>query len=148
MKVLVVVALFSWTATAQSLPEGPGKDVVETICGLCHEAASAVIGKQWTRAEWDLKVVEMLQEEPDVTKEERATIIEYLSTHFRPGGKIYVNKAPASVLERAFQIPSQAAEAIVRYRDRNGNFKTLDDLKKVSGLDMTKVESKKELLVF
>jgi competence protein ComEA len=148
MKVLVVVVLFSWTAAAQSLPEGSGKSVFESVCSLCHDAASAVLGRQWNKTQWELKITEMLQEEPDVTAAERAAILEYLSTFFKPGGKIYINKAPADVLQNALEISSQTAEAIVRLRDRSGAFKTLDDLKKVPGVDAAKVESKKDLLVF
>ena len=48
------------------------------------------MGRQWTRQQWELKVIEMLQEEPDVTREERAAIVEYLAANFRPGGKIYM----------------------------------------------------------
>jgi len=145
---VVVVVLFSFTAAAQSLPDGPGKNVVESVCSLCHDAATAIIGKQWNKTQWELKVTEMLQEEPDVTPEERAAILEYLSTHFKPGGKIYVNKATADVLQTALDVSSQTAAAIVRHRDRNGVFKTLEDLKKVPGLDAAKVDSRKELLVF
>jgi competence protein ComEA len=148
MKILIVILLLSGSAAAQALPEAPGKQVVESVCSLCHDAATAVIGKQWTRPEWELKVTEMLQEEPDVTREEREAIVEYLSTQFRPGGRIYINKAPSKVLETAFEIPAAAAEAIVRHRDRNGNFKTIEDVKKVPGLPAAKIDSKKDLLVF
>jgi len=148
MKILVVIALFSWTAAAQSLPEAAGKSTVESVCSLCHDAATAVIGKQWNKSQWELKITEMLQEEPDVTREERAAILEYLSTYFRPGGKIYINKAAADVLQTALEISSQSAEAIIRHRDKNGAFKNLEDLKKVAGLDISKVEGKKDLLVF
>jgi competence protein ComEA len=144
----IVLVLFSWTAAAQTLPDGPGKDVVQSVCSLCHDAATAVIGKQWTKAQWELKISEMLQEEPDVTADERAAILQYLSTNFRPGGKIYINQSAAKVLETALDISSKAAEAIVRHRDKNGHFKTLEDLKKVPDLDAVKVEGKKDLIVF
>jgi competence protein ComEA len=148
VRLLIAVAVFSATAAAQSLPDGQGKQVVESVCSLCHEPAPAVLGKQWTKAQWELKVTEMLQEEPDVTREERAAIVEYLSTFFKPGGKIYINKANAKVLESALEISPQAAEAIVRYRDKNGDLKSIDELKKVPSIDAAKVESKKDLLVF
>jgi competence protein ComEA len=148
MRVLLLIILFFWTAAAQSLPAGPGRDVVDSVCSLCHDAASAILGKQWNRTQWELKITEMLQEEPDVTKEERAVILEYLVTHFQPGGKIYVNKALSDVLQTALDIPAQAAAAIVRHRERNGDFKTLEDLRKVQGLDASKIEAKKDLLVF
>jgi competence protein ComEA len=106
------------------------------------------MGKQWTKAQWDAKVTEMLQEEPDVTPQERATIIEYLSANFRPGGKIYINKARAKDLEAALEISTSEAEAMFRYREEKGNFKSLDDLKKVPGLNAAKIETKKDRLEF
>jgi len=39
-------------------------------------------------------------------------------------------------------------EAIVRYRDRNGDIKSIEELKKVSSVEATKIEGKKDLLVF
>ena len=106
------------------------------------------MGKQWTRQQWELKVIEMLQEEPDVTREERAAIVEYLVANFRPGGRIYVNKAGVKDLEEALEISSAEAEALVRYRRAQGDFKSFEDLKKVPSFDAAKVEKKKDRLVF
>ena len=49
-------------------------------------------------------------------------------------------------LEAALEISSSEAEAIVRYRRERGDFKNLEDLKKVSSLDSAKIESKKDRL--
>ena len=43
---------------------------------------------------------------------------------------------------------AKESEAIVQYREAKGNFKTIDDLKKVPGLDAVKIESKKDRLDF
>jgi competence protein ComEA len=139
-------------ATAQSqkapaLPEGPGKETFVSVCSLCHEPTTP-FGKQWTRKEWELKVTEMLQEEPDVTRDERTAIVEYLSANFKPGGKIYINWASAKDLESALEISAVEAEAIVKYRKAQGDFKAFEDLSKVSPLDRSKIEAKKERLVF
>jgi competence protein ComEA len=138
-------ALLASIAAAQSLPDGPGKELVETICSECHQPAR-VIGQQRTKAEWQLKVTEMLQEDPDVTQIERDTIIDYLAAHFPR--KVNVNKAPAKELEATLELSSRESEAIVRYREEKGGFKTVDDLKKVPGLDSAKVEARKERLEF
>ena len=138
---------FVFSTFAQSLPDGPGKDVFESVCSLCH-SPTAPMGKQWTKPQWEAKVIEMLQEEPDVTAQERAAIVEYLSSNFKPGGKIYINKAAAKDLETALELSSKDAQAIVRYRDEKGSFKTLDDLKRVLGLDVAKVDAKKDRLEF
>jgi len=107
----LLLAVLSWSATAQSLPAGPGKEVFESVCSLCH-TPTAVFGKQWTRSQWEAKVIEMLQEETDVTAAERTAIVEYLSSNFVPGGKIYVNKAKAKDLETAGGVPNCTGSAL------------------------------------
>src|SRR4051812_12694969 len=97
--VALLVAAFTWTATAQSPPDGPGKAEFDSVCSLCHDGPTAVMGKHWTRKQWEAKVGEMLQEEPDVTPAEAAAIVEYLSANFKPGGKIYVNRSSVKDLE-------------------------------------------------
>ena len=151
----VVLAGFSSFGAAQSpprsasrvLPESPGKDVFESVCSLCH-SPTAVLGKQWTRTLWEEKVREMLQEETGVTAQERAAIVEYLSANFKPGGRIYVNKGKARDLEAALDLSAAAAAALVRYREENGSFKTLDDLKKVPGLDAATIDARKDRFDF
>jgi competence ComEA-like helix-hairpin-helix protein len=133
--------------TSPPLPDGPGKDTFESVCSLCH-APTTPFGKQWTRKEWELKVTEMLQEEPDVTREERVVIVEYLAANFKPGGKIYINKAAAKDLEAALEISATEAEALVAFRRAEGDFKAFDDLKKVRGFNSSKIENKKDRLVF
>jgi len=68
---------------APALPEGPGKDLVEVVCTECH-TLERVVAKRATRAEWQDKVLEMLQEDPDVTQQERDKIVEYLAKNFPP----------------------------------------------------------------
>ncbi len=152
------LGVYSWRAAAQSLPNSPGKDVFESVCSLCHDAPAAVMGKQWTNVQWEAKVAEMLQEETDVTTQERAAIVEYLAANFKPGGTIYVNKAAAKDLEAALELSAMDAEAIARYREEHGSFKTLADLenvlKNVAGDgadradDLAKIEARKDRLAF
>jgi competence protein ComEA len=113
---------------------------------MCH-APTAVIGKQGSKQWWQSKVTEMLQESTDVPESDVDTIVAYLAKNF-PVLKINVNKAAAKDLETGLELTSQESEAIVHYREAKGNFKTLDDLKKVPGLDAVKIESKKDRLEF
>jgi hypothetical protein len=131
VKLLAAVAaasLFSSFAIGQSLPDGPGKDVVQTVCSLCHDAGAAVIGKQWTRTQWELKETEMLQEEQQGECKSTGDGIRNLRTSRRS--------------PRLFDL------IVGRYRDKNGEFKTLDDVKKFPGLDAAKVDARKDLIVF
>jgi virginiamycin B lyase len=78
--------LFSVAAAGQSpaaLPEGPGKELVEAVCTACH-TLERVVAKRATKAEWQDKVLEMLQEDPDITQQERDQIVEYLAKAFPP----------------------------------------------------------------
>jgi competence protein ComEA len=143
---LFAVALAASGAFAQTLPDGPGKDVVEAVCSVCHAPTRAAT-QHLTKAQWQAKVTEMLQEETDVTDSDQQTIVNYLTRNFPPV-KVNVNKAAAKDLEAGLELTAKESEAIVQYRAANGSFKTLDDLKKVPGLDAVKIESKKDRLEF
>jgi competence protein ComEA len=134
-------------ANAQTLPDGPGRELFQTICSECHEPTK-VIGQHKTKAEWQAKVTEMLQEDQDVTSQEREIIVNYLAASFPSLAKVNVNKATAADLEAALEIPGKDAQAIVRYREENGAFKSLEDLKKVVGLDAAKVDGWKDRVEF
>jgi competence protein ComEA len=134
------------TAVGQTLPDGPGKETFQTVCSTCH-SPDAVIGKHGTRQWWQSKVSEMLQEVTDVPESDIDTIVAYLSKNF-PVVKINVNRARALDLETGLELTAKESETIVQYREAKGDFKTLDDLKRVPGLDAVKIESKKDLLEF
>ena len=40
------------------------------------------------------------------------------------------------------------AAAVIQYREKNGPFKSLADLKKVPGIDSAKIEAKKDSITF
>jgi competence protein ComEA len=133
------------TALGQGLPDGPGKDLVDVVCTACHDTAR-IVAKQATKAEWQAKILEMLQECPDVTQDERNQIAVYLAKNFPK--HVNVNTAPPKELESVLEISSSDAEAVVRYRDEKGVFHSAEDLKKVPGLDSAKVEAIKNRLEF
>ena len=134
--------LFCSIALAQTLPDGPGKQTFEDTCSLCH-SPTAVIGMHKTKAEWKSKVTEMLQEQ-DVSESDRTAIIDYLARSFP--ATVNVNKASAKDLEAV--LSAKDAAVIVQYRESKGNLKTLDDLKKVPGIDTAKVDANKQQLEF
>lgn len=141
---LLGLTLLGAVATAQSLPEGPGKELVEVICSSCHDTVR-ITTKHWSKKEWAGKVLEMLQEEPDVTQAERDRIVDYLAKSFP---KLNVNQASAKDLETALSLAAKDAQAIVSYRKENGDFKSTADLKKVPGIDPAKIEAMKDRLEF
>ena len=64
-------------------------------------------------------------------------------------GPVDVNSADAKTLARELQGVGMAkAEAIVSYREKNGPFKTADDLAKVKGLGKKLIDQNKANLKF
>ncbi len=85
----------------------------------------------------------------DATDDEFTAILDYLVKNFPPpANKVNVNKATAAQLESGLALAAKDADAIVQYREKNGDFKSIDDLKKVPGLDTAKLEAKKNQLAF
>jgi competence protein ComEA len=72
-------------------------------------------------------------------------IIDYLAKYF---GVVNVNKAGAKEIEDALGISTEQSAAIIRYRASNGEFKDLEGLKKVPGLDAKVLEDRKDRIVF
>ena len=153
MLVLILAASFSVAAQSTpprppgQLPDGPGKATFESVCSLCH-TSGAPAGKQWTREQWELKVIEMLQEEPDVTSDERKQIVDYLSATFKPGGRIYINLANAKDLAKLLDMPLAEAERLVEFRKDKGPFAGVDAVKGVSGVTVAKIDAKSADLEF
>lgn len=65
----------------------------------------------------------------------------------RSSDKININTASAKELEELPGIGNVLAERIVSFRETNGPFKSIEDIKKVSGIGEKKFESIKDLIV-
>ena len=61
---------------------------------------------------------------------------------------VNVNKARAIQLESRLSLKRSEAAKILRYRKEHGDFKSIEDLIKVPGIDTAKIEAKKDRLVF
>ena len=127
------------------LPDSEGKDVLLRVCSKCH-GPEVVMGRGHSRDEWEQVVVEMVNAGAEGTDAEFITVVDYLTKNFPK--KVQVNKASATELGNTLELSAKEAEAIVKFRDENGKFKEVDDLKKVPGLDFKKIEAKKEKLAF
>jgi competence protein ComEA len=131
-------------AQAQDLPEGKGKDVVEEVCGACH-GADLVASRRATKQGWSYIVDDMVSRGATATNDQIAAINDYLSKNF---GQVNVNKAPSAEIASVLEITPDQADAIVKYRTANGDFKTIDDLKKAPGLETAKLDTKKDRVVY
>jgi comEA protein len=61
-------------------------------------------------------------------------------------GMVNINKAGAEELRLLPGVNKKTAEAIVSYRAKNGNFKTVDDLGQVSGIGPKRLEKIRQYL--
>ena len=62
--------------------------------------------------------------------------------------KINVNHASAKELEQGLDLTAKEAEAIVRYRERHGDFRAIGDLFVIYGVDGRKIEAAKHKISF
>ena len=150
------LALFTgaaWTGIsarqARNLPDGPGKAETQKICSQCHELDKAFSLSQ-DRPGWQRTIEKMTAFGMKSTEQERGSVLEYLVKNFPADDlpKINVNKAEAIELESGLSLKRSQASAIIQYRDKNGPFKSISDLLKVPGVDVNKIEAKKDRLIF
>jgi competence protein ComEA len=132
------------TAAQDPFPEATGKAPLLKVCGNCH-TADTVIQTLRTRQEWSEVIDQMSRFGAEASDQEFDQILAYLARLFSP---IKVNKATAKELETVLDVPAGVAEAIVAYRAEHGEFKTVDDVKKVPGLDGGKLDALKSRIVF
>jgi alcohol dehydrogenase (cytochrome c) len=131
-----------------ALPDAPGKDTFLQVCSGCHSPQN-VVGKGFNEDGWTEVVGSMVDRGAQISDAQFATIVKYLVTAFPPIPiKINVNQAPADELENRLGVTAKEAQSIVTYRQQNGNFKSVDDLKQVPDLDFSKIEVKRNLLTF
>ncbi len=136
------------THAYSELPDGAGKDSLIKVCAQCHSPDN-VIANGRDRAGWEEEITKMAGFGAQGTDEEFTAILDYLVKNF-PGtvATIHVNKATAAEMVSGLGLTSAEAEAVVDYRKKNGDFKSIDDLKKVPDVDVKKIDAKKDKLAF
>ena len=127
-----------------TFPPGRGRDSVLRICSQCHTPESAVARFQ-THDDWKKTLDQMADNGAQATEEEWADIVAYLDRNF---SRIFVNTAAAKELEATLDVSADLAEAIVRWREQKGEFKSIEDLKAVPGLPAEAVDARKERFIF
>jgi competence protein ComEA len=150
--VLFALPLFRTTqaqdANQDPLPDGPGKQLVLTKCTQCHDefrfATQRMSSDQWADV-----VNQMGQNGLELTDDEYASVMKYLSTYLGTAPPpVNVNKATADDLKTALGLTDAEAAAIVKYRTDHGDFKTWQEVAGVDGVDSKKIEAKKDSIAF
>jgi competence ComEA-like helix-hairpin-helix protein len=143
---LLLYVICDGPVLSSQLPNGKGKDVVESTCTECH-TLERVKAQRRDEEGWNAIIREMIETGAQIDSNDISTIVAYLAKNFGPDKKVNVNTAPASEIAGVLGIEPEAAKAIVTYRKRHGKLKELTDVKKVSGV-AEKIEAKKALIEF
>ena len=144
MKFVVCALGFAAIASAQS-----SRAEMEKMCKGCHEIARATSLRQ-DRAAWNQTMTKMTAYGMKSAEKEYALVLDYLTSAFPPEDvpRINVNTAKAIELESGLSVRRSQARAIIEWREKNGEFKSLDDLKNVPGIEAEKLEAKKYRITF
>jgi len=129
--------------------QGPGREEMQKICSGCHELERSVSLRQ-DRDGWKTTINKMISLGAQGSEEEFAATLDYLAENYPATGlpRLNVNTARAIDFEARLSLRRSQSALIIRYRDEHGNFRSLEDLKKVAGVDMAKIEAKKDILTF
>jgi len=141
----VVFMVTAVTAALQDkFPDGAGKAEVVKVCSGCHDA-EIVLANLKTPGEWAETLQNMAQQGAEAMPAEWALIEKYLDVNF---ALIMINKAAAEELQLTMDVTREVADGIVKHRRDNGPFKSVDDVKKVAGVDAARVDARKSRFVF
>ena len=161
------------SAQERKLPEGHGREILTSVCQQCH-GIEGVLSQRHPQEDWKDLVNSMVSNGAPLTDEEVDTLSEYLGKNFGPANaageskpseakesketkdtkdeparaKVNVNQSTAKELESNLNLSEKEAGAIVSYREKNGKFSGITDLKKVGGLDGEKIDAAKDQLEF
>jgi competence ComEA-like helix-hairpin-helix protein len=116
--------------------------LLQKVCGTCH-ALERVTSTRRSRAQWGETMEKMISMGAKGTDAEFAAILSYLIQQY---GRVNVNTAPADEIAEVVALPAKDAEAIVKYRREKGNFDNFEAFAKVPGLDLVKLEKKRDAI--
>ncbi len=84
------------------------------------------------------------------TPKDFTLVLDYLAKNFPAEDvpRINVNTASAIELEAGLSLKRSQAAALIEYREKNGKFNNLEDLKKVPVLNPETIDAKKDRITF
>ena len=134
-------------------PVAPGRDTTLRLCSKCH-SPNNILATGRTRQGWTDIITKMVDFGAQGSDEEFTQVLDYLTASFPPASTtadaphINVNKASATELATTLTLTTAEVKALIDYREKNGDFKSLDDLKKVPHIDAKKLDDKKDAITF
>jgi competence ComEA-like helix-hairpin-helix protein len=147
MRRIILLLILPVLASAHSeLPDGKGKDLVQSSCTDCH-SVDRIMAQRLDEDGWNAIVREMIESGAAINPNDMKAIVSYLAKNFGPGKKVNINKAGGEEIGGVLKLTTTEATAIVQYRTQYGSFKDLTELEKVNGL-AAKIEAQKALIEF
>ena len=147
--VFPLAAILLVAGARAELPEGPGLAETRKLCVGCHELDKSISPRQDKDA-WSGTLAKMVGFGMKASDGEFRTVLAYLAEHFPADAipPLNVNKARAIQFESRLSLKRSEVSKIIRYRKKNGDFESIEDLKRVPGVDVAKIEAKQNILVF
>ena len=131
------------SGASASREEAADKAAFQAVCGSCHPLT--MVDGLRTESEWLQEIEQMVKIGAKGTDEQFERVVRVL---LRTLTKVNINSATAPEIAPVLDITDVTAEALVKYRTEHGSFRTLEDLKKVPGVDAAKLNARKERIVF
>ncbi len=119
------------------------KAAFEGVCGACHPAG--MVDDLRSESEWRETVEVMVKAGAKGTDDQFDRLTRFL---LRNWTKVNVNTATASEIAPVLDVNEATARAIVKRRTESGSFQTIEELKKVPGVNAAKLEARKDRVVF
>ena len=116
------------------------KDVIDLAGGLTENADTSNINLSSKVHDEMVIIIDKKEDVKEVINNEESVKVETktnntkTTTTTKTTGKISINKASVKELTTLSGIGEAKAKKIVDYREKNGPFKSIDDIKKVSGI--------------
>ena len=131
------------------LPPGPGREEMQKVCSSCHELERSISLRQ-DRDGWKGTINKMMSLGAQGTEQEFSSTLDYLAANYPATElpRLNVNTARAIDFEARFSLKRSEAALIIKYRTEHGRFTSIEDLKKIPGVDTAKIETKKDILTF
>jgi competence ComEA-like helix-hairpin-helix protein len=127
----VCLTLLSVALVASAQDARRPSALLQEACTACHGLNRLETTKN--RGEWQETVERMVNSGADVKPEEMKGLVGFLVRYY--GDNININTATAQQLQDEMDMTPAEAEAIIKARSENGNFKSYADIQKIKGLD-------------
>jgi competence protein ComEA len=147
---IAALSLLTLRVQADDLPEGKGKELILRACTGCHKAEEIAVYR-FTKDEYQTIVYRMGDRGAQATRAELDVIADYLFANFpkvEDATKINVNKATAQEIATGLNLTNEEAVAVVKYRERHGDYHAWGDLLIIYGVDGKKIAAAKDKISF